>query len=369
MSRRNRARTGVGDLVEPAPGATGVQRDGRILPLGREKSRVHEASERLVQRAVGDEGTSAIRLRDLPRELEPVDASVPGRGPLGRSGKDRDLQGNECTKTASHQTHSCTRDGKEDIFLFMPETTVSEPRLSDDGSASVRSDATTVAWWFIVALAGGGAAGLLIGGIGGRLAMFLLRVSTGEPARGVISDDGFVIGQFTFGDSAGLLVATTGLGGVGGLLYLVVRTGLPERIRVPIWTLAGAAIGGEALVHSDGVDFQLLKPQALAIALFIAIPALGATVSGFLIERWLRVPPWSRSTWWSARLVAMALATSLAVPVAGLLGLVVLAARRSPARVVVVLRIARVLIPILLIVWIAAAALGLYEDVSAILSP
>ncbi len=247
----------------------------------------------------------------------------------------------------------------------MFETSASEPPLSDDGSASVRSDATTVAWWFIVALAAGGAAGLLIGGIGGRLAMFLLRVSTGEPARGVISDDGFVIGQFTFGDSAGLLVATTGLGGIGGLLYLALRTGLPERFRVPVWTLAGAAIGGEALVHSDGVDFQLLKPQALAIALFIAIPALGAAASGFLIERWLRVPPWSRS----ARLVAMALATTLAVPFAGLLGLVVLAARRSPARVVVALRIARVLIPILLTVWIAAAALGLYEDVSAILSP
>ena len=261
------------------------------------------------------------------------------------------------------------RECEEDIFLFMFETSASKPPLSDDGSASVRSDATTVAWWFAVALAGGGAAGLLIGGIGGRLAMFLLRVSTGEPARGVISDDGFVIGQFTFGDSAGLLVATTGLGGIGGLLYLALRTGLPERIRVPIWTLAGAAIGGEALVHSDGVDFQLLKPQALAIALFIAIPALGAAASGFLIERWLHVPPWSRSTWWSARLGVVAIATTLAVPFAGLLGLVVLAARRSPARVVVALRIARVLIPILLTVWIAAAALGLYEDVSAILSP
>ncbi len=40
-------------------------------------------------------------------------------------------------------------------------------------------------------------AGLLVAGIGGRLAMFILRVTSGSEVIGLESDDGFVIGRFT----------------------------------------------------------------------------------------------------------------------------------------------------------------------------
>ena len=47
--------------------------------------------------------------------------------------------------------------------------------------------------------------GVVIGGIGGRLAMYLLARLNPE-ATGVISDDGFVIGQFTLAGTLNLLV-------------------------------------------------------------------------------------------------------------------------------------------------------------------
>ena len=54
--------------------------------------------------------------------------------------------------------------------------------------------------------------------------------------------------------------------GVGGFALALTRTG------------AGAVVGS-SLVHTDGVDFRLLRPLWLAIAFFVLIPA----VFGFFI--------------------------------------------------------------------------------------
>src|SRR5262245_45478307 len=53
--------------------------------------------------------------------------------------------------------------------------------------------------------------GLVVGGIGGRLAMMLLARLNPE-ATGVTSDDGFTIGQFTLSDTLNLLLIATLLG-------------------------------------------------------------------------------------------------------------------------------------------------------------
>jgi len=62
------------------------------------------------------------------------------------------------------------------------------------GSATVRQDAAAVAWWVLVGAASGAIAGALVGGIGGRLAMLLLRLTSPDAVTGMISDDGFEIG-------------------------------------------------------------------------------------------------------------------------------------------------------------------------------
>ena len=46
------------------------------------------------------------------------------------------------------------------------------------------------------------------------------------------------------------------------------------------------------LVHVDGVDFTILDPFWLALALFMAIPGLYAGSLTLLVERWLRPGSW-----------------------------------------------------------------------------
>jgi hypothetical protein len=56
--------------------------------------------------------------------------------------------------------------------------------------------------------------GGLIGGVGGRLAMFILRLTSSDSLHGVETDDGFTIGSFT-GATVFLVIATAFLGAFG----------------------------------------------------------------------------------------------------------------------------------------------------------
>ena len=69
--------------------------------------------------------------------------------------------------------------------------------------------------------------GFVIGGAGGRLAMFVLRVTTGDSVKGVESDDGFIIGSFT-SDTLFLLAAATFAGAAIGIFYVLVRGCCPR---------------------------------------------------------------------------------------------------------------------------------------------
>lgn len=51
--------------------------------------------------------------------------------------------------------------------------------------------------FFSPALLVGLVTGLLIGGVGGRLAMFVLRLTSSETLHGLETDDGFIVGSFT----------------------------------------------------------------------------------------------------------------------------------------------------------------------------
>ncbi|MDQ3661189.1 MAG: hypothetical protein M3454_09065 [Actinomycetota bacterium] len=138
--------------------------------------------------------------------------------------------------------------------------------------------------------------GGLIGGVGGRLAMFLLRVTSGPTVMGVESDDGFVIGSFT--SSTGFLVLfTAALGLVGGLIYTGARGWLHDRFRPHITAGLFALVGGALIVHPQGVDFTLIKPQSLAIGLFVLLPGLYGYYVAKVVDRLLdrpvgRFAPW-----------------------------------------------------------------------------
>jgi hypothetical protein len=125
----------------------------------------------------------------------------------------------------------------------------------------------------------GGAVGAFSVGVLARLAMFVL-IEVNPESEGVISDDGFEMGRFTASGSLNLAAAGVGLGLLSGLVYLAL-----ERLQVgPAWfrTLAlsvgGGIVVGSQLVHPEGVDFALLEPLVLPVALFLAIPVLHIAV-------------------------------------------------------------------------------------------
>lgn len=194
-------------------------------------------------------------------------------------------------------------------------------------AGTVRPDVRAIAWWVLVGTAAGAVAGFVVGGIGGRLAMLLLRHTSPDDVLGLTSDDGFEIGVVT-ADTVQLLVVMAMLGGINGVLYAAVRTALPEPLRLPLWVALAVTLGGAAIVHEDGVDFTLLEPAGLAIALFVGLPGIAAALVVVLVERW-----GGGGEWASRRLTLgvclAALAGTLALGVAAIVGAGALAVRRA----------------------------------------
>lgn len=178
--------------------------------------------------------------------------------------------------------------------------------------------------------------GALVGGVGGRLAMLVLRLLSPDTVNGVVSDDGFVIGQVTLSGTYSLVAVGALFGLLGASAYRWVDHWLigPGWFRQVTAALGAGAVVGSMLVHPDGVDFQLLRPLWLAIALFVLIPA----VFGFFIgplEKVLARP----ETWvnrgrrgWIVPIVSIAAVPPLVIVVAfvSVLRLLAAAIRQDP---------------------------------------
>jgi hypothetical protein len=168
-----------------------------------------------------------------------------------------------------------------------------EPQLTwaDAASAAARRLA--------VITAAGALVGLIVAGGGSRLAMSLLSALNPE-ADGIQSDDDFTIGQVT-GATLNLLLVTTLIGIFGAGVYAAVR-GLRTgwgRFDLLALTAGPAVVIGAIIVKTDGVDFTVLDPAPLAIALFLTVPAAYCLALVLLAERWLRPEgAWSRAGRW-----------------------------------------------------------------------
>lgn len=162
--------------------------------------------------------------------------------------------------------------------------------------------------------------GVVVGGIGGRLAMFLLRVTSNPRLSGRLTDDGFRIGSFT--TSTLFLVFFCAVAGMlGGLFYLLVRGWLPDRIRPFAIATFGGAFGGAIVIHPGRLDFTQLDPLALAVAMFIALPALYGLALSWLAERLLDGTDGAR-----ASTSVIAFLPLVGIGLAGPVGLLLLAA-------------------------------------------
>jgi hypothetical protein len=182
-----------------------------------------------------------------------------------------------------------------------------------------------------VGTAVGGAAGMLIGGIAGRLAMFLLRLTSDSSLTGVSTDDDFRIGSFT-ADTIFLILVTTVLGAALGGAYVGARRWLPRGHRPLVTAVTVGAIGGAAIIEPGGVDFTLLDPLWLAVTLFVALPAAFGAALAWGVEGLL---PWVSGRHPHIVILLLALLPAAVLPptaallVAGAVGWVAL--RRWPA--------------------------------------
>lgn len=230
--------------------------------------------------------------------------------------------------------------------------------------AALRHDLSAVTWWVLVGLASGALSGLIVGGVGGRLAMLLLRLTSPDYVIGAVSDDGFEIGVVT-NRSIGLVFGMAMAGALNGVLYAALRSAIPARLRLPLWTLLAMAGVGVAVIHDDGVDFTILEPAALAVALFIALPGLAAAVVVVLVERWADREPFADRRL-AVGLVVAALLGTLAIVLAAVVGGVAVALRFVGAPPVLQ-RTARVIVPAVLVVVTAVSAVSLTGTISRIL--
>lgn len=167
--------------------------------------------------------------------------------------------------------------------------------------------------------------GLLAIGLGGRLAMFLLRLTSPPDVIGVTSDDGFEIGQVTLAGTYNLVNVGVAVGLIGALACALVSPWLigPAWLRATTVGLTAGALVGSLILHADGVDFTRLQPRWLAVALFVALPALVGALLLVLVDRATGAAPAAsrgRRRWLPFALVALAPLGVAAVAVPVLVG-------------------------------------------------
>ncbi len=256
-------------------------------------------------------------------------------------------------------------------MAHIPEGVAPPPAADGDRAANptLSEDFKTVAYWLSLGAAAGGLGGFVAGGIGGRLAMFVLRLTSEASVRGIESDDGFIIGRFDFTSTLNLLFVTAFLGSFFGLFVVLGRPFLPSRWMPAAWAGAGATVGGAVLIHGDGVDFTLIEPHWLAVALFIVIPAAGGALIAWLIER-------LHPIWWKRRKATAAVSLG-AVPaivffpvaIVGVVGgaIWLLASRIEGLRGVPQWRPARILALAVFAAVVVLGSIGLIGDVQDVL--
>lgn len=139
-------------------------------------------------------------------------------------------------------------------------------------------------------------AGGLVGGVVGRLAMSLLASRNPEDA-GVITNDGFTVGQVTASGTTQLVLASIALAMLGATVYLLVRPLLlgTGAARVALACLGFGVTAAALLIEPETTDFLRLEPLWLPIVLFVALPVTLVAVFSALVERWLAHDSWFRT--------------------------------------------------------------------------
>lgn len=219
----------------------------------------------------------------------------------------------------------------------------------------------------ICAVLGAGFVGGFLGfGLGGRLMMRLLAV-TSPDAQGRLTEADEIVGEVSGGGTMFLIFLLTFVGVVGALALHLLRPLLPSRT-LAAGAVVGAIGGGvmirpSELLNPENRDFAILEPTWLAVLLCVGVVAVGALATAVLVDRW--VPRWPAPAF-SVRGIAgltplvVCIAPPIAIATAVVVGArTVFAGRRAaqPAR-----RVARGLVGLaggLGAIWIAVSGVAI----------
>jgi hypothetical protein len=175
--------------------------------------------------------------------------------------------------------------------------------IGDDVAAALRRIA--------LAVVACGFAGVLVGGIGSRVVMRIAAIAAPE-ARGLLTENGNVVGEFTLVGTIGLLVFAGIASAVAGAgTFVLTDPWLPRRTVARGLVLGGILLAsfGSAIVDPANADFVLLGERALNVAMFSGLfLAFGLVASGGLAVLDRRVPAaatFSPRSWALALLVAV----------------------------------------------------------------
>ena len=131
-------------------------------------------------------------------------------------------------------------------------------------------------------------AGVLVGGIGGRLAM---RVSAllNPSLSGAVSENGNRIGDITAEGTIALVLFGGLLSGrLAAVAWVLIRPWLPAgRWRRPAAAVAAIGVVGFFVVQADNFDFSLLKPAWIHVVMFTAIVGGAGSLTDWLDRRFV----------------------------------------------------------------------------------
>jgi hypothetical protein len=154
-------------------------------------------------------------------------------------------------------------------------------------------------------------AGILVAGIGGRVAMRMAALLVPEAA-GQFTENGNRIGEVTLGGTLGLVLGGGLFFGLfGATVWVVVSRWIPGGA----WTRAllampiAVALTGVSLIQATNPDFQVLRHNTMTVVLLLAIPSLaGLAIASF--DHWLdrRLPRAGVSATADGAYLALALA-------------------------------------------------------------
>lgn len=135
----------------------------------------------------------------------------------------------------------------------------------------------------VVGLAGIGT-GVLVGGLGGRVAMRISAIVAPDYVTGAFTEGGNRVGDITIGGTLALVIFVGILGGaLGAVVYLIVEPWLSRagRWRDAAFVIVVIAVGAPGTLTADNSDFFILRHQEINVAMFLGL----FVVFGLLLPR------------------------------------------------------------------------------------